>query len=235
MEQCECCQPQRMLGLPTIATLFPCLPAVWSGNGNNSTKPTVEREHVYHDEVSTKVECYSIIKCLANNKGPLVDEIIVDSGSAFHVINDDDIPPDYRHLIQPLKNPVKCATVNGSITIDKGVVLPIPALDVELLFHITKDSPPLISMGKLCRENGFSAIWINVQDPYLLGPTGTRFTLTVKDEVPLLPMAEHDDTSTACNNYQLNRVPTGSLNKIQHTCSTQTDPVPGSDSSGGVQ
>ena len=83
-----------MLGLPTIATLFPCLPAVKPGSGDNLTNATVGRGNVNLDKDSTQVEYYSRIKCLANNKGPVVDEIIVDSGSAFHVINEEYIPPD---------------------------------------------------------------------------------------------------------------------------------------------
>ena len=49
---------------------------------------------------SAKINYVSIIKCLANPlKSIIADEIIVDSGSAFHVISEDMIPPELWEYI----------------------------------------------------------------------------------------------------------------------------------------
>ena len=62
------------------------------------------------------------------------DEIIVESGSAFHVISEDMIPPELWEYIPLLDRKVRCATVNGPIVIDKGIMLNIPTLGVDLHF-----------------------------------------------------------------------------------------------------
>ena len=241
LEHFNCCALSSIVDEPTLDTFLSSKPpAVLLDVGTNSNK-NADDEHLDHriEKKPAKINNVSIFKCLANPMTSIIaDEIIVDSGSAFHVISEDLIPPDLWEYIVPLGRKVRCATVNGPVVIDKGITLHIPTLEVDLHFLITKDSPPIISMGKLCKENGFSSIWISNQDPYLLSPTGQRFNLTVKDEVPLMPCTDQPGTtSTTIDDRRLQHVPTGSLQLVKRSCSTQTDvttePLPRSDSSGG--
>lgn len=235
-----CCQTGCTVSDSTFDTFLRCKPtAVLLDLGTLSNEKAIGVPFDHHIDEKMAINNVSIITCLANPlRSVIADEIIVDSGSAFHVISEDLLPPELSEHVIPLDRKVRCATVNGPIVIDKGIMLNIPSLEVVLPFLITKRSPPIISMGKLCRENGFSPIWINAQDPYLPSPTGQRCNLTIKEEVQLMPSAEHNGTTRpTIDDRHLQRAPTSSLQLVKKSCSTQTDlttePVPRTDTSGG--
>ena len=46
------------------------------------------------------------------------------------------------------------------------------------------DTPPIISMGKRCMEEGYSFVWAPYQAPELITPTGRKIRLTVRSYVP---------------------------------------------------
>lgn len=74
----------------------------------------------------------------------IVYEIKLFEGSAFHVTSEDMVPPELVELIVPFYRKRRCVTVDGPIVIDKGIVLHVPALEVELRVLFTKGSQPLI-------------------------------------------------------------------------------------------
>ena len=95
-----------------------------------------------------------------------IREYLVDSGAAFHIINKSLLTNEELRTVRKLDHSVKLQTANGTITathqakVSHGTRSNIVAI-------ILKDSPCLISMGKLCRECGFASKQIGANTPVL--------------------------------------------------------------------
>ena len=53
-----------------------------------------------------------------------------------------------------------------------------------LLFE---SSPPVLSVGKRCMEEGYSFHWLSGREPYLISPDGVKHVLEIDNMVPYLP------------------------------------------------
>ena len=63
----------------------------------------------------------------------------------------------------------------------------IEELDLQVTAFILKDSPPLLSMGKLCRMHGFVYVWNGKNDPVLYDSKfSIAIQLMLKSNVPFL-------------------------------------------------
>ena len=101
LEHFNCCALSSIVDEPTLDTFLSSKPpAVLLDVGTNSNKNADDEHSGYHAEkISAKINNVSIIKCLANPMTSIIaDEIIVDSGSAFHVISEDLIPQTYGNM-----------------------------------------------------------------------------------------------------------------------------------------
>ena len=92
LEHFNCCALSSIVDETTLDTFLSSKPtAVLLDLGTFSNNKTHDEpfDH-YIDKKSAKINNVSIIKCLANPlTSIIVDEIIVDSGSAFHIISED--------------------------------------------------------------------------------------------------------------------------------------------------
>ena len=91
----------------------------------------------------------------------------MDSGAAFHIINKSLLTNEELRTVRKLDSAVKLQTANGIITATHQAKVKVMELDLTLWAIILKDSPCLISMGKLCRECGFAFKQIGANTPVL--------------------------------------------------------------------
>ena len=135
-----------------------------------------------------RVKIYKPQAAWAQSHGPV--EFIADTGSSFYVLPQEEISERMRRKIHQLAKPINMATVNGSITVDSAVRVAVPNLDREVEFIIVADSPPLLSVGRLCMLEGFGFFWPPKKSPWLVSPTGKRIPLSVHDFVPYCTAAK---------------------------------------------
>ena len=129
----------------------------------------------------------------ANGTQPSNRKYMLDSGSTFHLIC-------WNFLRDAEKLTVrKCAhcylnIANGPITVDHEADIWIEELGLHITAFILKDSPPLLSMGKLCRMHGFVYVWNGMSDPVLYDSKfSIAIQLMLKSNVPfLLPEITND-------------------------------------------
>ena len=79
---------------------------------------------------------------------------------------------------------ISMATVNGPLSVEEAISVHVPNLERTVEFIIVKDSPPLLSVGRLCMLEGYGFFWPPRQIPWLISPTGRRINLQVHDFVP---------------------------------------------------
>ena len=57
--------------------------------------------------------------------------------------------------------------------------------DIFVTMKVVKNTPAVLSLGKLCDENGYSYEWINGQKPHLI-KNGIRIQCNTENSVPIV-------------------------------------------------
>ena len=61
----------------------------------------------------------------------------------------------------------------------------VKELGISLTMKLLEDTPAVLSLGKLCDENGYSYEWINGQKPHLI-KDGIRIICNTENFVPIV-------------------------------------------------
>ena len=73
-------------------------------------------------------------------------------------------------------SPTIVITANGEVQTQEEAIVYVKELDFFLTMKVLENTPAVLSLGKLCDENGYSYEWINGQKPHLFGLFATRKT-----------------------------------------------------------
>ena len=65
-------------------------------------------------------------------------------------------------------SPTIVITANGEVQTNEEAIVYVKELDMFLTMKVLDNTPAVLSLGKLCDENGYSYEWINGQKPHLL-------------------------------------------------------------------
>ena len=97
-------------------------------------------------------------------------------------------------------SPTIVITANGEVQTHEEAIVYVKELDIFLTMKVLENTPAVLSLGKLCDENGYSYEWINGQKPHLIKkgiriPCNTEnFVLVV---VPGLSSSSSGSSSTS--------------------------------------
>ena len=82
-------------------------------------------------------------------------------------------------------------TANGQITTNQIAGVHVEELRLTVSVYVVKENcPPLLSLGKLCKEYYLEYVWPAGSDaPYLQSKEHERITLKIKNNVPLITTA----------------------------------------------
>ena len=65
-------------------------------------------------------------------------------------------------------SPAMVVTANGEVQTHEEATVYVRELDTFLTLKVLENTPAVLSLGKLCDENGYSYEWINGQKPHLI-------------------------------------------------------------------
>ena len=65
-------------------------------------------------------------------------------------------------------SPTIVITANGEVQKHEEAIVYVKELDIFLTMKVLDNTPAVLSLGKLCDENGYSYEWINGQKPHLI-------------------------------------------------------------------
>ena len=71
-------------------------------------------------------------------------------------------------------------TANGEVQTHEEAIVYVKELDIFLTMKVLDKTPAVLSLGKLCDENGYSYEWVNGQKPHL-----------IKDEIRIICNTEN--------------------------------------------
>ena len=115
------------------------------------------------------------------------EDWIADTGSAQDLMNRCDLPDSFQFYSN---RPISIITANGeSSSYLQGKVFN-PTLGSNFKPYLLESTPPVISVGMRCMDEGFDFIWRAGCNPYFKKPDGERIVLSVKDYVPYVPASD---------------------------------------------
>ena len=125
-------------------------------------------------------------RCLpaSNSLKPEEREIVVDSGASMHMISKKDLNAEMDTLTKSC-SPTIVITANGEVQTHEEAIVYVKELDIFLTMKVLENTPAVLSLGKLCDENGYSYEWINGQKPHLI-KDGIRIICNTENFVPVV-------------------------------------------------
>ena len=124
--------------------------------------------------------------CLpASTLKPEEREFVVDSGASMHMISKKDLSKAEMDTLTKSCSPTIVITDNGEVQTHEEAIVYVKELDIFLTMKVLENTPAVLSLGKLCDENGYSYEWINGQNPHLI-KDGIRIICNTENFVPIV-------------------------------------------------
>ena len=95
-------------------------------------------------------------------------EFVVDSGGSTHMISKKDLSDAEMDTLTKSCSPTIVITANGEVQTHEEATVYVKELEKILTMKVIENTPAVLSLGKLCDENGYSYEWINGQKPHLI-------------------------------------------------------------------
>ena len=103
----------------------------------------------------------------------------------MHMISKKDLSDTEMDTLTKSCSPTIVITANGEVQTHEEATLYVKELDIFLTMKVLENTPAVLSVGKLCDENGYSYEWINGQKPHLI-KNGIRIPCNTENFVPIV-------------------------------------------------
>ena len=164
-------------------------------------------------------------RCLpaASTLKPEEREFVVDSGASMHMISKKDLSDAEMDTLTKSCSPTIVITAKGDVQTHEEATVYVKELDIFLTMKVLDNTPAVLSLGKLCDQNGYSYEWINGQKPHFI-KNGIRIQCNTENFVPIVvpglsarsSSSSHPSTSMTPSRQESNR-PTIFLKFIHFT------------------
>ena len=125
-------------------------------------------------------------RCLpASTLKPEEREFVVDSSTSMHMISKKDLSDAEMNTLTKSCSLTTVITANGEVQTHEEAIVYVKELDIFLTMKVLENTPAVLSLGKLCDENGYSYKWINGQKPHLI-KDGIRIICNSENFVPIV-------------------------------------------------
>ena len=103
----------------------------------------------------------------------------------MHMISKKDLSDAEIHTLTKSCSPTTVITANGEVQTHEEAIVYVKELDIFLTMKVLENTPAVLSLGKLCDENGCSYEWINGHKPHLI-KNGIRIICNTENFVPIV-------------------------------------------------
>ena len=122
---------------------------------------------------------------LASTLKPEERKFVVDSGASMHMISKKDLSNAEMDILTQSCSPTIVITANGEVQTHEEAIVYVKELGIFLTMKVLENTPAVLSLGKLCDENGYSYEWTNGQKPHLI-KDGIRIICNTENFVPIV-------------------------------------------------
>ena len=135
-------------------------------------------------------------RCLpASILQPEEREFVVDSGASMHMISKKDLSNALMDTLTKSCSPTIVITANGEVQTHEEAIVNVKELEICLTMKVFGNTPAVLSLGKLCDENGYSYEWINGQKPHLI-KDWIRIICNTENFVPIVVLGLSTSSSS---------------------------------------
>ena len=103
----------------------------------------------------------------------------------MHMISKKDLSDAEMDTLTKSCSPATVLTANGEVQTPEEATVYVRELGIFLTMKVLENRPAVLSLGKLCDENGYSYEWINGQKPHLI-KDGIRIIYNTENFVPIV-------------------------------------------------
>ena len=103
----------------------------------------------------------------------------------MHMISKKDLNSTELETVTISISPTTVIAANGEVQTHEEATVYVKELDIFVTMKVLEDTPAVLSLGKLCDENGYSHEWINGQKPHLI-KNGIRIQCNTENFVPIV-------------------------------------------------
>ena len=145
-------------------------------------------------------------RCLpASNLKPEEREFVVDSGASMHMISKKDLNSTEMETLTKSCSPTTVITAKGEGETHEVATVHVKELDIFLTMKVLENTPAVLSLGKLCDENGYSYEWINDEKPHLI-KNGIRTQCNTENFVPIVVPGLSNEFFLQFSSFNLNDI-----------------------------
>ena len=142
-----------------------------------------------------------------SNLQPDEREFVVDSGASMHMINKKDLNSAEMDTLTKSCSPTIVLTANGEVQTHEEATVYVKELEKFLTLKDLGNTPAVLSLGKLCDENGYSYEWINGRKPHLI-KNCIRIQCNTENFVPIV-VPGWSASSSSSSHPSTSMTPTG--------------------------
>ena len=139
----------------------------------------------------------------------------------MHMISKKDLSDAEMDTLTKSCSPTIVITANGEVQTHEEATVYVKELDMFLTMKVLDNTPAVLSLGKLCDENGYSYEWINGQEPHLI-KNGIRIICNTENLVPIVVPGLTSSSSTSSSSL---RTP---IKQESHSSSSSSSSSPSS-------
>ena len=103
----------------------------------------------------------------------------------MHMISKKDLSDAEMDTLTKSCSPTIVRTTNGELQTHEEATVYVKELEIFFIVKVLENTPAVLSLGKLCDENGYSYEWINGQKPHLI-KNGIRIPCNTENFVPIV-------------------------------------------------
>ena len=103
----------------------------------------------------------------------------------MHMISKKDLSDAEMDTLTKSCSPTIVITANGEVQTHEEATVYVKELDIFLTMKVLENTPAVLSLGKLCDENGYFYEWINGQKPHVI-KNGIRIPGNTENFVPIV-------------------------------------------------
>ena len=101
------------------------------------------------------------------SKRPEEREFVVDSGVSMHMMSKKDLSSEEIRTVKRSRNPTAVLTANGEVHTYEEAQVFVHDLNQFVRVQLLEETPAILSLGKLCKNHGYSYEWVSGQEPQL--------------------------------------------------------------------
>ena len=147
----------------------------------------------------------------------------------MHLISKKDLNSSEMDTLTKSCSPTIFITANGEVQTHEEATVYVKELDIFLKMKVLENTPAVLSLGKLCDENGYSYEWINSQKPHLI-KNCIRIQCNTENFVPIVvhglsaspSSSSHSSTSMTPSTQEIDHPTSSSSSSTSPTMTSST-------------